>query len=105
MPSKVVSALLLLSLTLIGAGFLYAAYSSYSKAFEPGPRKPVLRFVSEYNETHDVYLVVSGCLDGVQVLVYNASTGSWQPGSRACSGSLVVLPLSVGVEVGVVEGR
>lgn len=64
------------SLMLIGAGFLYAAYLSYSKAFEPGSLKPVLRFVLEYNETHDVYVVISRCLNSVQVFVFNASTGS-----------------------------
>lgn len=105
MPSNLVSALLLLLLVLSGAGLLYAVYSSYSKALEPGPQKPVLRFVIAYNGTHDVYMVASGCLDGVRMLVYNASAGSWQPGSRACQGSLVALPFDAAVGVAVIEGR
>ena len=90
--STVFSALLLLGLTLFFGSLLFLQLR-VSSALEPRPR-PLLVRVADYNSTHHVYYVASGCLEA-PVLLWNGT--EWAPAAGACRGSLVVAGEEVSV--------
>ena len=105
MASKVLAAMLLAGMTVVGVALAYEVAYTRLSDLKPRGAAPVLRFVSQYNATYQVYYVVRGCVGGSGLLLYNASAGAWEPlEGRACAGSLIAAPLSEAVRVGVVLG-
>ncbi|MCE4611448.1 MAG: hypothetical protein F7B17_05710 [Desulfurococcales archaeon] len=93
MPSKVLSALGLLFLTLAGAGLLYVNLESGVEALRPEP-EPVLVYVTAYDPQAGtaIFYVAEGCVESPNLLVYDEASNTFIQASRACAGSLVVLP-------------
>ena len=103
MPSKVLAAMGLLALTLAGGAILYYYVSPALKVLR-GHGEPSLRYIASYNETHGIYYVISGCIEG-PIPVYNATLEAFSVNGRACAGDLVLLRPERAVAVARVEGQ
>lgn len=84
--SQIISAFLLLTLTVIGAGLVYMFVVDPFISSLNKPSRIVLAYVTDYNSTHSICYVVEGSLEG---LVYNGTT--WVYGV-AKPGDLVIVP-------------
>lgn len=86
--NNIVAAIILISITTLGAATLYHYRSSLTIDTQPLS----LERIGQYNRTHDLAYVTSGCLH--DVLAYDSATGSFQRVREACAGSLVLIPRS-----------
>jgi len=85
-----VAALVLIGITVVGGVILWRQAQAVEAV---DPRLPFrVSFVAYYNETHQVYFVEEGCLEG-PVLVWNMTSLQWEEAERACEGSLVLARL------------
>jgi len=83
--SNILSAFLLLVLTVVGAGLVYVmVVEPLSSSIRGG--HVILRYVTNYNSTHVICFVVEGSVKG---LVYR--NGTWVRG-LAGQGDLVIVP-------------
>jgi len=88
--NQIVAALIIIALTVVAGVWLWRQ----SQAVEAvDPRMPFrASFVAYYNESHQIFYIEEGCLEG-PVLVWNMTSLQWEEAERACEGSLVLARL------------